>query len=103
MFRTFVVLGASIVWILTGGSARAQAPTCEQMLYALTTAPPGTYSPDQAQVIANAYNANCLAQQYQPQYQQPPQQYYSQQSDEDRNAEAAGEALGAFIGGLMRR
>ena|SRR5947209_4914988 len=102
MVRTHAVSFSIGVMLLAGGPAAAQAPTCDQMLYALTTAPPGTYSPEQAQTIANAYNANCLGQQqqYQPQPYRP---QYQQESDNDQAAEAFGEALGAFLGGLMRR
>jgi hypothetical protein len=102
MYRLSLVCGAVIGLATLAGPARAQMPSCEQMLYALTTAPPGVYTPEQAQVIANSYNANCLSQQ--PQYQQPAQQYqYQQQSSEDQAAEAVGEFLGGLISGFARR
>ena len=93
--------GALAVFGIVVSVATAQAQVdCQKLLYALTTAPPGVYTPEEAQVIANAYNANCLGQQQQ--YQQP-QQYYQEQSQDDQAAQAFGEAIGGFIGGLMNR
>lgn len=102
MYRISLAFGAVIGLVALAGPAKAQMPSCEQMLYALTTAPPGVYTPEQAQVIANSYNANCLGQQ--PQYQQPAPQYqYQQQSSEDQAAEAVGEFIGGLISGFARR
>lgn len=70
--RGWSIVGALIVVGSVTRPAAGQVPTCEQMLYALQTAPPGTYTPEQVQVITNAYNANCVAQQPAPPPPEPP-------------------------------
>lgn len=85
----FLALSASVIT-----SASAQQVDCQRLFEALTTAPPGAFTPEQAQDMANVYNAECLGQQ-QAQYPQP------QQSNNE--AEAIAEAFGQFIGALMRR
>ena len=90
-YKSFVTL----MLVGTPAASNAQGVDCQEILRALTTAPPGVYSPADAQNLANTYNANCLNQpQYQQQYQ-PPQQ----QSD----ADAAADLFGQIIGNAMRR
>lgn len=93
-------LTTTIVFIaLTGAlsvqGASAQAVDCQRLLDALVSSPPGAYSPEQAQDMATVYNQNCLN-------QQQSQTYYPQQQQQSEQ-EAFGEALGQFMGGLMRR
>lgn len=80
-------------------NAFAQNVDCQAILNSLLNAPPGVYSPGQAQDMADVYNRECLGQQ--TQYQSPPQ--YNQQQQGDADAEAFGQLLGTILGGALGR
>ena len=97
MLRVAFLVSVGIT--LSISNASAQAVDCERLVGALLHSPPGVYTPLQAQDMASVYNRECLGQQggYQPHPQNhPPQQY-------DPTAQAVGEFLGTWLGGMMRR
>jgi len=83
----------TLVFALTW-SMTAHAESCAAMMQLLQS-PPGVISPEQAQEIANSYNAECLG--------QTTQSYQAPSSDEDAAAAATGQILGQIIGGAINR